>query len=161
MWAFRQRQKDLSEKQARGLAELFQQIPELEFVYHFRWGVTEIFDEAEDREEAASRLEDYRELVNDQGEEAEALLAFFRTYDEHRDGILAYFDERKTSGVVEGLNNKARVITKRCYGIKCVQTLWNRLCLDVNCAWRAACHTIQRIKQLTNSIRQTFLGFYT
>ena len=91
MWAFRRRQKDLSEEQARGLDELFQQIPELEFVYHFRWGVTEMFDEPQNREEAASRLEDYRKLVSDQGEEAEALLAFFRTYDEHRDGILAYF----------------------------------------------------------------------
>jgi transposase len=161
MWAFRRRQKDLSEEQTRGLNELFQQIPELEFVYHFRWGVTEIFDEPHDREEAASRLEDYRKLVSDQGEEAEALLAFFRTYDQHRDGILAYFDERKTSGVVEGINNKARVITKRCYGIKSVQTLWNRLCLDVNCAWQAACHTIHRIKELTDTIRHKFLGFYT
>ena len=161
MWAFRRRQKDLSEEQARGLDELFQQIPELEFVYHFRWGVTEIFDEPQNREEAASRLEDYRKLVSDQGEEAEALLAFFRTYDEHRDGILAYFDERKTSGVVEGINNKARVITKRCYGIKSVQTLWNRLCLDLNRACHVACHTIQRIKELTNMIRHKFLGFYT
>jgi len=161
MWAFRQRQADLSEEQARGLAELFQQIPELEFVYHYRWGVTEVFDEAQDGEEAASRLEDYRELASYQGEEGEALLAFFRTYDEHRDGILAYFDARKTSGVVEGINNKARVITKRCYGIKSVQTLWNRLCLDINCAWQAACHAIQRIKELTNIIRHKFLEVYT
>jgi len=106
MWAFRRRQKDLSEKQTRGLNELFQQIPELEFPYHFPRGVTEIFGEPHDRDEAASRLEDYRELLSDQAEEAEALLAFFRTYDEHRDGILAHFDERKTSGVVEGLNTK-------------------------------------------------------
>ena len=145
----------------RTLAGLDKGCPCVFFVYHFRWGVTAIFDEAQDREEAASRLEDYRELVSDQGEEAEALLAFFRTYDEHRDGILAYFDERKTSGVVEGLNNKARVITKRCYGIKSVKTLWNRLCLDVNRAWQTACHTIQRLKELTNLIRCKFLGFYT
>ena len=138
MWAFRRRQKDLSKEQARGLDELFQRIPELEFVYHFRWGVTEIFDEPHDREEAASRLEDYRELVSAQGEEAEALLAFFRPTTSIVTASWPISMSGKTSGVVEGINNKARVITKRCYGIKSVQTLWNRLCLDINCACQAA-----------------------
>ena len=44
---------------------------------------------------------------------------------------LAYFGEHITSGPVEGLNNKDRVITKRCYGVKDTKTLWNLLCLDV------------------------------
>ena len=166
MWAFRRRRQDLSPQQSQGLDELFQQLPELKFVYEFRWGITELFDESRDREEASSRLEEYRELVNQyiadgHREEGEALLAFFRTYDAHRDGILAYFDERKTSGVVEGLNNKARVITKRCFGLKSVQTLWNRLCLDVNLACQTACSTIRRIKEITNLIRDKFLGLYT
>jgi hypothetical protein len=34
---------------------LFARIPELEFVHSFRWGITEIFDDAADREEAARR----------------------------------------------------------------------------------------------------------
>ena len=63
--------------------------------------------------------------------------------------------------MVEGINNKARVITKRCYGIKSEQTLWNWLCLDLNWACQVACYTVQRIKELTSLIRHTFLAFYT
>ena len=74
---------------------------------------------------------------------------------------MAYFDERKTSGVVEGLNNKARVITKRCFGLKDVTTLWTRLCLDINHACHAAIRSIRHLKQLTCTIRTRFLALYT
>ena len=75
MWAFRQRRQDLSQEQTQGLDELFQRIPELETVYERRWGITEIFDEATDREDAASRLGQFRESL----EEDDALQEFFRT----------------------------------------------------------------------------------
>jgi len=103
-------------------------------------------------------MEDYRELLDEDDTE---LLRFFATYDAHRDGILAYFEERKSSGVVEGLNNKARVITKRCYGLKSVKTLWNRLCLDVNLAARAVGNTLKGVKALIQRIRLRFLAYYT
>ena len=58
------------------------------------------------------------------------------------------------------MNNKARVITKRCYGVKNTKTLWNRLCLDVNLATQAARSTVQDIRALVNRIRDVFLGYY-
>ena len=61
-------------------------------------------------------------------------LKFLAAYDEPQPGILAYLDERRTSGPVERLNNKAQVITKRCYGVRNTHNLWNRLCLDVKLA---------------------------
>jgi transposase len=140
------------------LEQLFTVLPELEAVYRIRWGITEIFDTADDREQAAKWLEEYRGLLEEDDHE---LLGFFATYDAHRDGILAYFDERKSSGVVEGINNKARVVTKRCYGLKNVKSLWNRLCLDVNLVARAMGRSIQRIKTIVSRIRDTFLRFYT
>ena len=36
---------------------------------------------------------------------------FWTTYDNWKTGILNYFAERYTSAAVEGINNKARVIT--------------------------------------------------
>jgi hypothetical protein len=53
------------------------------------------------------------------------------------------------------------VITKRCYGIKSVKTLWNRLCLDLNLAAQAVGRTVQGMKELIQRIRATFLGYYT
>lgn len=157
MWAFRNRPETLTDEQRRGLDELFAQVPEVEGAYWFRWGVTEVFDVAAEEADAAQRLEEYRALWADE----EDVQAFFARYDAHRDGILAYFGERKSSGVVEGLNNKARVVTKRCYGIKSPQTLWDRLCLDVNWAGKAIGWTIKQLHHLANRIRAHFLALYT
>ena len=115
-----------------------------------------------DFDEPAQLLPPVTILVEDvEDEDGLVLLEFFKTYDAHRDAILAYFDDRKTSGPVEGLNNKARVITKRCYGVKNTKTLWNRLCLDVNLAAQAARFTVQDIRALANRIRGVFLAYYT
>lgn len=138
-----------------------EQIPELSLPYHFRWAVTDIFDTQQSREEAAAQFEQLREMLDVDDEDNSVLLEFFKTYDQHREAILAYFDDRKTSGPVEGLNNKARVITKRCYGVKDTNTLWSRLCLDVNLAAKATRFTVQQIHALANRIRAVFLAYYT
>jgi transposase len=134
MWLFRKRPEELTDQQLADLEKLFEQIPDLELAYHVRWGITAIFDTASDRQDAARQFEEFRNLLDAEDEDQRELLKFFETYDAHQDGILAYFDERKSSGPVEGLNNKARVITKRCYGLKDTATLWTRLCLDINLA---------------------------
>lgn len=36
----------------------------------------------------------------------------------HEENILTYFDERISNGIVEGLNNKAKVMSRRCYGFR-------------------------------------------
>ena len=43
---------------------------------------------------------------------------FWTTCKNWKRGNLNDFDGRYTSAAVEGINNKARVITKRCYGVK-------------------------------------------
>jgi transposase len=46
-----------------------------------------------------------------------------RTIRKHRDGILAYIKTRLTNGLVEGLNNKIRMIARRAYGFHSPQAL--------------------------------------
>ena len=158
MWEFRRRPNKQDDAQAAALDRLFEQIPELEPLYNFRWDVTDVFDTAPNREEAKKRLEELRVLVADTQPE---LLEFFKTYDNWRDGILAYFDQHQTSAAVEGLNNKARVITKRAYGLKSADSLWTRLLLDVNHAGQVAWRTIQQVHDLARQIKATFCGYYT
>ena len=55
----------------------------------------------------------------------------FSEYDRWKTKILNYFGP-PTSAAVEGINNKARVITKRTYGLKSAKSLWDRLILDLN-----------------------------
>lgn len=47
---------------------------------------------------------------------------FAWTLRRHEEGILAYFDERISNGAVEGMNNKAKVVSHRCYGFRTATT---------------------------------------
>ena len=54
-----------------------------------------------------------RELRRECGQLGLDLGSFFETCDRWKTKILNHFDARQTSAAVEGINNKARVITKR------------------------------------------------
>lgn len=157
MWLYRRRPKDLSAEEQEELEQLFDAIPDLELPYCVREDVAEIFDTAKNRVEAASRLEELRAVLAKEPE----LLEFFGLFDRWRDGILAYFDDRETSGPVEGLNTKARVITRRSYGLKSADSLWKRLVLDVNRVVRTARRTVSELHDLTRAIQAKFAGYYT
>jgi transposase len=43
-----------------------------------------------------------------------------------------YFIDRNTSAFVEGINNKAKVLKRRCYGIFNIKHLFQRLHLDIS-----------------------------
>ncbi len=45
-----------------------------------------------------------------------AFVKVARTIRDHMDGIVAYIHTRATNGLIEGLNNKARLLTRRAYG---------------------------------------------
>lgn len=43
---------------------------------------------------------------------------FARTLEEHRDGILAYYDYRISTGPLEGVNNKIKTMNRQAYGLR-------------------------------------------
>jgi len=63
---------------------------------------------------------------------------------------------RGKSGTVEGINNKARVITKRAYGLKSADSLWSRLILDLNRASEAIGWSIQQLRQMVGGLKALF-----
>jgi transposase len=50
-----------------------------------------------------------------------------RTIRRHFDGVVAYFEERLTNGVVEGFNNKLRMIARRAFGFHGPESLISML----------------------------------
>lgn len=96
------------------------------------------------------------ELFLDATEAFPELDGFFRTYEQWQEQILNYFESGQTSGVVEGINNKARVVTKRAYGIKSADTLWTRLLLDLNRAGEIVLHTIDSLRKVVRRFRTIF-----
>jgi transposase len=112
-----------------------------------------IFDSARDRRKAQ------RDLVGlflDMLDDFPELDAFIRTYEAWEEEILNYFDAGQTSAAVEGLNNKARVILRRSYGLKGADSLWTRLILDVNRATDVVLHTIGQIRELVAGFRAAY-----
>jgi transposase len=158
MHDFRRRPQDLKPEQEKALEDLFERVPVLGQIYHLRWQVTKIFDTAPDRTTAAEQL---REWIAEVRVTELDWQPFITMLENHWDGILAYFDERRSSGPVEGLNTKLRVITRRSYGISSVNTLWTRALLDVNWAAKKLGQTIAAIRRLVGRIQAHFAGCYT
>ena len=84
------------------------------------------------------------------------LKKFIGTLRNHRELLLNYFRAKKTfsSGVVEGLNNKAKVTMRKAYGYKTYEKCYNYhyiMCLHVlACAWKATRTATQPQIFLTN-----------
>lgn len=128
-------------------------MPRLRPLYEFRLRFQKIFDTARDRRKAHRAL---IALFLDMLDYSPELEGFIRTFERWQEEILNYFEGRQTSGPVEGLNNKARVILKRSYGLKGVDSLWTRLILDVNRATDIVLYTIGQIKALVVGFRGLF-----
>jgi len=125
----------------------------LRTLYQLRVRFQEIFDTARDRRQALRSLV---ALYLDMLDSFPELDPFVRTFETWQEEILNYFDARQTSGPVEGINNKARVIVKRSYGLKCADSLWTRLILDLNLARNVVTHTIGQVHDLVVSFRAIF-----
>jgi transposase len=112
-----------------------------------------IFDTASDRRQALAALIG---LFLDLLDFAPELDGFIKTFGRWQKEILNYFDAGQTSGPIEGINNKARVILKRAYGLKSADSLWTRLILDLNRAQDVVLYTIGRIQGLVAAFRTIF-----
>ncbi len=152
-WAFRRDPENLTPEERQALEGLFEKIPKLKELYRVRLRFQEIFDTAGDRTTAARWLRRLRRETEDLGLD---LGAFFATYDRWKTAILNSFDAHQTSAAVEGINNKARVITKRAYGLKSADSLWTRLILDLNRASEAIGWSIEQIRQMAHGLKALF-----
>ena len=153
MWEFRRDPASLSEQERAQLEALFVRLPRLRTLYELRVRFKTIFDTAPGRRSASMQLCKLEMAAMDADVD---LLDFFHTYDEWQQEILNYFDARQTSAQVEGINNKARVLIKRAYGLKCVGSLWTRLMLDLNLAKLALGRSIDRLRDLAHGLKALF-----
>jgi transposase len=158
MWEFRRNPQDLSPEEQAKLEGLFVRLPRLRTLYDIRVRFQQIFDTAPNRRNALWSLTG---LWLDILEHFPEMDSFIRTFEAWQEEILNYFDAHQTSGPVEGINNKARVIVKRAYGLKSADSLWTRLVLDLNRAKDVVLHTIGHIQELVADFRGLFSGACT
>lgn len=132
MWAFRKPWADLIEQQV-SLLMLFRYAPVLQQVYIFRETMTTIFNSHLTKAQAVTELGAWMKRVTDLGLRCfDTFVAILRKW---MDEISNYFIQRQSSGFVEGLNNKIKVIKRRCDGIYNLGRLFQHIWLDVEGRW--------------------------
>jgi transposase len=123
-YAILKNEKDLNDKQKNKLAEVQNVSNRLKVMHKLKEEFREIFEKKETWTDGLLALGKWiskaqKYFVNSQS-------TIYRWLDE----ILAYFDNRTTSGVVEGINNKLKLIKRSGYGFTNFDNFRNRCLLN-------------------------------
>lgn len=129
LWPSRKRRDALTPDEEQRLAGLLAHSPDLDRALTLRDELTDIFDTARSKADGLRRIEFWRQRVVKSG--LTCFDAFLTLLDTWQDLIANYFIDYQTSGFVEGLNTKLKVLKRRCYGLRNVGRLFQRLTLDV------------------------------
>ena len=140
LWPFRKRAADLDPVEQARLDTLLAYSPALRQAYRLREQLTTIFDTARSKADGLRRIRFWRRRVVKSG--LRCFDGFLKLLDTWLDRIANYFINHQTSSFVEGLNNKLKVLKRRCYGLRNVARLFQRLTLDLEgyrrfSPWRA------------------------
>jgi transposase len=115
-WLLVRNEVDLSPADQAKLQQMFVQAPALGQLHALKEDFRAIFETETQREAARSRLEAWMTLVETSG--LTKLTKFVGTLRRRFEHILNYFPNRLTSGKVEGLNTKVKVIKRCAYGFR-------------------------------------------
>jgi len=129
MWILRKRPDDLTSKDQETLDQLFQYSPILQQAYQLKNELTALFDSDLDRRRGKQRITGWMHRVKKSS--VRCFDAFLKTLETYKEEVVNYFLDRLTSGFVEGLNNKIKVIKRRCYGLKNIGHRFQHLYLDL------------------------------
>lgn len=129
LWTLRKNHATLEQEERQQLRRLFLHSTALHQAYTFREELTALFNHELSIADAEQRMLAWIRKV--EASKLDAFDGFIQTLHNHWQSILNYFDQRITSGFVEGLNNKIKTIKRRCYGIRKISTLFQRIWLDL------------------------------
>jgi transposase len=133
MWPFRHHGKDLSIEEQRRLNHLLEMSSSLKECYDFRESLFNIFELDISKKQAEEKINEWIESAKGYVTKGHnPFTSFIKTYESYRPNILNYFTHRCSSGPVEGLNNKIKVIKRRGYGFRNIMNFARRIFLDIN-----------------------------
>ena len=107
-------QEDLTDTQQEKLDQVYETSPTLKMAHRLKECLRHIFEYDSTKEKAIQRLQKWSHIA-----EREQLFPEFRkTLSRWMDKIANYFHQRTTSGMVEGINNKVKLIKRRAFGFR-------------------------------------------
>ncbi|RJY12220.1 ISL3 family transposase [Parashewanella spongiae] len=114
-WLLLRNPENLSEKGADKLKQALEANQPLATVYYFKEKLRQLWTQPT-KELGEAWLDDWVEQAQDS--EITLLQSFAKILIKHKQGILAYYDEKMTSGKVEGVNNRTKTLSKIAYGYR-------------------------------------------
>jgi transposase len=129
LWALRKRREYLTPEEHALLERLFEASPVLRKAYTLREKLTRIFDKKHSKNSGRRAIRRWMAQVRDSS--LECFDTFLSTLEKRMDIITNYFISRSSSGWVEGLNNKIKVLKRRAYGVRNLGNLFRRIWLDL------------------------------
>ena len=129
MWVLRRDHECLSEADKDKLSLLYKHSPQLKEAHKHAIKLTHILNTKCSRKIAQGKMD--RWILSVENSTVTCFSTFIKTLKKHKTSVLNYFKARKNSGFVEGLNNKIKVMTRRCYGIFNLTSIFQRLQLDL------------------------------
>lgn len=111
------------------LAALFKLSPAIKSAYRLVRELTHIYNTHHRKPKAQRKIKQWLDKVN--SSEVNCLNTFIKTLEKYNDPIANYFGKRHSSGWVEGINNKVKVIKRRCYGLTNLKHFFQRIFLDL------------------------------
>lgn len=117
-----------TEEERKIIAPLFKHSPLLKAAYKFCCRLTAIYNSHIDQTTAHEKINAW--IASVEASDLTCFDKFINTLKKYQKQIENYFLNRNTSGFVEGINNKAKVMKRRCYGIYNLKHFFQRLTLD-------------------------------
>ena len=102
--------EDLTSEQTEKLDQLLQRSKRLEKAYRWKEEFRAIYEQPLTVEEGKRQIQEW--LSKARAVDSEATT----TIHNHLDGICNYFQNRMTSGAMEGINNRIKLIKRQAYG---------------------------------------------
>ena len=119
----------LTDEEKRVLKPLFKKAPNLKKAFQLSRKLTNIFNSHISIKKAKILMNSWME-----GVEASKLTCynkFLKTLRKYKAEIINYFKSRNNSGFVEVINNKIKVMKRRCYGISNIKHFFQRVFFDL------------------------------
>jgi len=128
-WVLVTNECNLDDEQKEKLKKLYETCPELKKCHSLKEDFRRIFEEETSRAKAKERIDIWKKDVKKTG--LKSFDAFLVTLDNWEELILNYFSSGKiTNGVVEGLNNKIKLIKRRAYGYRNIGNFRQRILIE-------------------------------
>jgi transposase len=129
LWILRKSPAEITSDEKRILHRLFKYSQKLKNAYDLMNKLTAIYNAPISKGLAKRKIKGWMRQVKNKG--VTCFNRFLKTLEVNREEITNYFINRNSSGFVEGLNNKIKVIKRRCYGITNISHLFQRIFLDL------------------------------